>query len=84
MSHLFESFEILDRGPDVRLLENSSPRRLFVCLLLMLFVVGVGTGMALYAYFFSQRIAVNLIAIMAVNTFIVVRYARVLYRGLAR
>jgi hypothetical protein len=43
MSRIFESFEFLDKGWDIRALENQSVRSVFLWLLPLLFVLGADT-----------------------------------------
>ena len=55
MSRLFESFDFLHRGWDVRLLEAQSLRSVFVALLLHLFMLGVLIGITIYTIFHLHR-----------------------------
>jgi uncharacterized protein (DUF983 family) len=48
MSRPFESFEFLNRGRDVELLESQSLRSFFVMLLVALFVLGMLAFMMIY------------------------------------
>jgi hypothetical protein len=52
---MFESFKFLDRGWDVRALENQSLRSMFVYLSLALFMLGMLTSMMLYDVFRLHR-----------------------------
>jgi hypothetical protein len=57
MSRLFESFDLLDRGWDVRVLENQSLRSVFLGLLGMLFALGLSTAMLTYDLFHRHHVA---------------------------
>jgi len=82
MSRLFESFEYLDRGWDVRVLENCSLRRLFVWLLLLTLVLGGNIALTLYAAFrlhhFNWGEALNMLGV----SILAIRYSRLIYRRL--
>ena len=82
MSRLFESFEYLDRGWDVRVLENCPLRRLFVMVLLIAFVLGTDVSVIAYQAFrfhhFNWTEALNMLA-MGILAF---RYSRLIYRRL--
>ncbi len=82
MSRVLESFEFLDRGWDVRVLENQSARTLFLWLLPVVFVLGADTAILAYNIFhrrpFDWAIAMNL-AILILAAF---RYGRTVYRQL--
>jgi hypothetical protein len=55
MSRLFESFEFLDRGWDVRVLESQSLRSIFLWLLPLVFSVGAMTASVKPRRRLSQR-----------------------------
>jgi hypothetical protein len=84
MSRLFESFDYLDRGWDVRMLESQSLRSVFVWLLILTFVLGAGFALTAYQVFQLHRFnwleAANLLlwGVMAL------RYSRLVYRRLRR
>jgi len=82
MSRLFESFEYLDRGWDVRVLENCSLRRLFVLLLLLAVVLGMDVAITAYQAFlfhrFSWSEALNMLGV----GILAFRYSRLIYRRL--
>jgi len=84
MSRLFESFELLDRGWDIRVLENQSLRSVFLWLLPLLFLLGADTVIEAYMVFhlhrFNWEISFNL-PVVGLLTF---RYARMIYRRLPR
>jgi hypothetical protein len=56
MSRLFESFEFLDRGWDVRALESQSLRSMFLWLLPLVFVLGADTVVMIYQLFHLHRL----------------------------
>lgn len=82
MSRLFESFEYLDRGWDVRVLETCSLRRLFAWLILLVFVLGADVAITAYPAFRFHRFdwteALNMLAVGIVAF----RYSRLIYRRL--
>ena len=84
MSRLFESFEYLDRGWDVRVLENQSVRSIFVWLLLLAFVLGMDVSLTVYQVFrlhhfdWSEALNMLLVGILAA------RYSRLVYRRLGQ
>jgi predicted Na+-dependent transporter len=85
MARLFESFEFMDRGWDVRMLENSSVRSIFVYLLSMIFMLGMGAGVAFYAFFRDTRHPSPLaVALFVLYVLIALRHARLIYRRLDR
>ncbi len=55
MSRPLESFEFLNRGWDVRLLESQSLRSVFVVVLVELFMLGMLTFMMIYEAVHSHR-----------------------------
>ena len=85
MSRLFESFEFLDRGWDVRVLESSSIRSMFLMLLGLLFVLGALSGLEVYALFHhTHQQSLSMALIFLTNGMLAFRYARVIYRRLGR
>jgi hypothetical protein len=84
MSRLFESFEFLDRGWDVRALENQSLRSVFLWLLLMLFLLGGEALMTAYQVFRLHRFNWSIVPNVLVLSLIAFRYARIIYRRLPR
>jgi hypothetical protein len=84
MSHLFESINFLDRDWDVHVLESRSLRSVFVCLVPVLFVVGMLASMTLYGIFrihhFNWVLAMPLAA-LSLPSF---RAAHLIYRHLGR
>ena len=84
MSRLFESFEFLDRGWDVRVLESQSLRSIFLWLLPLVFSVGAMTALMAYQIFRLHRSHWSMALNLAVQTFLAFRYARLIYRRLGR
>jgi hypothetical protein len=84
MSRLFESFEFLDRGWDVRALENQSLRSVFLWLLPLMFVIGADTAVMTYQIFHLHHFNWSLVFNLPVLGLIAFRYARVIYRRLGR
>lgn len=84
MSRLFESFDFLNRGWDVRTLESQSPRSMFLWLLPLVFLLGADTAFMAYQIFHLHRlnwsIALNLL-VLALPAY---RYGRLIYRRLGR
>lgn len=83
MSRLFESFEFLDRGWDVRVLENQSLRSVFLCLLPLVFVLGADAAIMAYQIF-HHHLNWSLVFDLAVLTLLAFRYGRIIYRRLGR
>jgi hypothetical protein len=84
MSHLFESFEFLDRGRDIRVLENQSLRSVFLWLLLLLFLLGADTAITAYQVFRLHLFNWSIVFNLPVVGLLAVRYARMIYRRLPR
>ena len=82
MSRLFESFEFLDRGWDVRVLEGQSLRKIFLWLLPLLFVLGADAAMVAYQIFRLHRFNWPEIPNILVCSLLTFRYARLIYRRL--
>jgi hypothetical protein len=82
MSRLFESFEFLDRGWDVRALENQSLRSVFMYLLSMMFVLGADAALTAYQVFRLHRFDSSIVFTLPVGTVLAFRYSRILYRKL--
>ena len=84
MSRLFESFEFLDRGWDVRVLETSSLRSVFLWLLPILFLLGIDTAIGAYQFFWLRHSSWSIVFDLSFYGFIVFRLARMIYRRLPR
>jgi hypothetical protein len=84
MSRPLESFEFLNRGADVRLLETQSLRSVFVVLLLDLFMLGMLTSMMLYEAVHLRRFNWAGTFLFPVFIFPVFRFGRLIYRRLGR
>jgi hypothetical protein len=83
MSRPFESFEFLNRGWDIRLLEGMSIRKVFVYLLLDVFMLGAWSSMIFYQTFRLHHFDwLNLMLLLAL-VLSVVRYSGTVYRKLA-
>ncbi len=84
MSRLLESFEFLDRGWDVRVLEGQSLRSVFLWLLPLMFLLGVDTAFMAYQIFHLHRLNWSIVFNLLVFGLIACRYARIIYRRLGR
>lgn len=82
MSRLFESFETLDRGWDVRALEGQSQGRVFVWLLVMAFIIGADAAVVSFFAIRSHHFVWSAIVDLAVFLLIGFRYSRAFYRRL--
>lgn len=79
---LFDSFNFLDRGWDVRVLENQSLRSVFLWLLVSLFVLGADAALAMYQFFHLHRFNWSDLALLALLGINSCRLARIVYRRL--
>jgi hypothetical protein len=84
MSRLFESFEFLDRGWDIRALESQSLRSVFLWLLPLLFLLGADTAIEAYVIFHLHRFNWSIAFNVPVVGLLAFRYARIIYRRLPR
>jgi positive regulator of sigma E activity len=84
MSRLFESFALMDRGWDVRVLENQPLRSIFLWLLPLVFSLGAITALMAYQIFRLHRLNWSMVLNLAVLAFLAFRYARLIYRRLGR
>jgi len=84
MSRLFESFEFLDRGWDVRALESQSLRSIFLWLLPLVFVLGADTFVMIYQLFHAHHLNWSMTFNLPVVALLAFRYARLIYRRLGR
>ena len=84
MSRLLESFEFLDRGWDIRALENQSLRSMFLWLLPLLFLLGADAFLEAYEIFHLHRLNWSIAFNLPVIGLIAFRYARLIYRRLPR
>jgi hypothetical protein len=82
MSRLFESFEFLDRGWDIRALENQSLRAVFLWLLPLLFLLGADAGMAAYSILQLHRLDWSIVFNLPIAGVLSFRYSRLIYRRL--
>jgi hypothetical protein len=82
MSRLFESFEYLDRGWDVRALEGQSLRRVFLWLLVFAMLMGADLAIVCFtAVRFGQLNWVEILNIVTIGL-LGFRYGRAFYRRL--
>jgi hypothetical protein len=84
MSRPFESFDFLNRGWDVRLLEGISARKVFVFLLLDAFMLGAWSIMIIYEGFRFHRFDWLNAVLLLTFIFPVVRYSTLVYQRLNR
>ena len=84
MSRPLESFEFLNRGWDIRILETQSLRSVFVMLLLALFMLGMLTSMVVYEAVRLHRFDWSIAFLFPVFLLSVFRYAPLIYRRLGR
>lgn len=82
MSRPLESFEFMNRGWDVRLLEGQSPRSIFVWLLLDVFILGMLTSMVVFDAFRLHRFDWSTAILLPVFHLPVIRYSPLVYRRL--
>ena len=84
MSRPLESFEFLNRGWDIRILEAQSLRSVFVVLLLDMFMLGMLTFMTLYEAVRLHRFNWSTAFLLPVFLLAAFRYAPLVYRRLGR
>jgi hypothetical protein len=84
MSRPLESFEFLNRGWDIRILETQSLRSVFVVLLLDLFMLGILISMTVYEAVRLHRFNWSTAFLFPVLILAVFRYAPLVYRRLGR
>jgi hypothetical protein len=84
MSRLFESFEYLDRGWDVRVLENCSARWLFVATVLLVFILGMDVSVTVFQGFRFHRFNWTEALNMLLVGILAFRYSRLIYRRLSQ
>ncbi len=82
MSRLFESFEFLNRGWDVRISENQSLRSVFLWTIVGTFILGACIGLTAYQFFYLHRVNWSTIVQLAIVGFLTYRYARMIYQRL--
>jgi len=84
MSRPFESFEFLNRGWDVRVLENHSLRSLFVVVVVYSFMLGIITSVTTYEVIRFHRFNWTFAFLFPVYILPIFRYSRLIYRRLSR
>jgi hypothetical protein len=84
MSRPLESFEFLNRGWDVRVLETQSLRSVFVVLLLNMFTIGMLTSLTTYEAVRHHHFNWSTASLLLISILTVFRYAPLVYRRLGR
>lgn len=84
MSRPFESFEFLNRGWDVRVLERQSLRSLFVVVLVYSFMLGIITTITMYEIIRLHRFHWSTAVLFPFYILPALRYSRLIYRRLSR
>jgi hypothetical protein len=84
MNRPFASFEFLNRGWDIRVLESQSLRSTFVVLLLDMFMLGMVTFMMIYEGFRLHRFNWSNAILFLVFLLPAFRYSLLIYRRLGR
>jgi hypothetical protein len=82
MSRPFESFDVLNRGWDVRFLENQSLRWAFVALLANVFMLGLLIGITIYQLVRLHRFDWMAAVVCAPLLLSLFRYIPLIYRRL--
>jgi len=82
MSRLFESFEYLDRGWDVRMLERQSLRSVFVWIVILAFVLGMDVAVTAYQILRTHHLNWSEGTNMLLVGVLAFRYSRLVYRGI--
>ncbi len=80
---LLESFNSMNRTREERLLEHNSPRKLFVWLLLLMFLLGGNATLTAYQAFRNHRFDWSEITVIPLLAILVVPLFRAVYRQLA-
>jgi hypothetical protein len=81
---LFESFSSMNQTREDRLLEHSSPRKLFVWLLLLMFVLGGNAALTAYQALRHHRFDWGETTILPLLVILVIPLFRAVYRQLGR
>lgn len=81
--NLFESFNSMNRTREERLLEHSTPRKLFVTLLVLMFLLGGNAEIAMY-HALHHRFDSAEITVLPLLIIILGPMIRVIYRRLGR
>jgi len=84
MGRPLESFEFLNRGWDVRLLEGLSLRRVFVMFGLDVFMLGVVTAIVIFDAVRLHRFDWSMAGLFLLFILSVFRFGRLIYRHLER
>jgi len=81
---LLESFRSMDRSREDRLLAGNSPRKVFVSLLLLMFLLGGNAALTAYKAFRLHRFDWSESTVLLVLIILVVQLSRTIYRQLGR
>lgn len=81
---LLESFSSLNQTRENRLLEHNSPRKLFVWLLLLMFVLGGNAALTAYQALRNHRFDWSEITVLPLLVILVPPLFRAIYRQLGR
>jgi hypothetical protein len=84
MSRPLESFEFLNRGWDIRILEQMSLRSLFVILLIDVFMLGMLGSVVIYGLVRFNRFEWSNVIVLLFFVLSVCRYSPIIYRRLER
>jgi hypothetical protein len=79
---LFETFSSMNRSQEEGLREHNSPRKLFVCLLLLVFLLGGNAALAAYQALRLGRFDWSRSTPLLALVFLVVQLSRSVYRQL--
>lgn len=79
---LFDSFGYLNRDRDARVLETQSVRSVFLGLVILLFILGVNVGMAMYILIRLHRAIWLGLPVLIVLGILCFRSARIVYSRL--
>ena len=79
---LFEWFGSMNRSRENRLLEHNSPRKVFVWLLLLMFLLGGNAALTAYQAFRLRHLDWSGSPVLLVLVLLVVRLSRTIYRHL--
>jgi len=81
---LFESFSSMNRSREDRLLEHNSPRRVFLSLLLLMFLLGANAALTAYKAFRLHSFDWSKSTVLLLLVILVVQLSRTIYRQLGR
>jgi uncharacterized membrane protein YhaH (DUF805 family) len=81
---LFESFSSMNRNREDRLLEHNSLRKVFVTLLLLMFLLGANAALTAYTAFRLHRFDWSKSPTLLLLIILVMQLSRTIYRQLGR